>query len=101
LDLQEVFIRFTVRLTASPNLLLFFVITGALALLLPPAVMAAHANGWLSVVPSFLYETTWLVTFATVIIYVYLSRWAKGGMFVQMYLLSMVVKLLEIGKAHV
>ena len=43
--------------------------------------------------PSFLYETTWLVAFITSVIFVYLYRMARPSLFVQFYLLSLVVKL--------
>ena len=44
-------------------------------------------------VPSFLYETTAVVALFTLIIFTYLHRSAKPSMFVQLYLLSMAVKL--------
>lgn len=50
--------------------------------------------GWIGDIPSFLYESTWLVAFITSVIVVYLYRANKPGVFVQLYLLSMAVKLL-------
>ena len=53
-----------------------------------------HDHAWIARKPSFLHESTWLVAFATSLIFFYLYRWAKPKLFVQLYLLSMVVKLL-------
>lgn len=53
-----------------------------------------HAHGAISTIPSFLYESTWLMAFVTTVIFMYLYRVAKPTHFVQLYLLSMVVKLL-------
>jgi len=44
--------------------------------------------------PSFLYQTLIFVLFTTVVIFVYLKSVAKPDFFVQLYLLSMGVKLL-------
>jgi hypothetical protein len=44
--------------------------------------------------PSFLFETTALVVFATAVIFLYLYRLKKPSFFVQLYLLSMAVKLI-------
>jgi predicted membrane channel-forming protein YqfA (hemolysin III family) len=57
-------------------------------------VEAGFRQGFISRLPSFLYETTWLVAIFTAVIFVYLYRSSKSGYFVQLYLLSMVVKLL-------
>lgn len=65
-----------------------------LALCLPPVVKMAFGQGWISEVPSFLYETTWLVAFVTSVLFVYLYRMARPSAFVQLYLLSLAVKLL-------
>jgi len=64
-----------------------------LALSLPPLVNFSRAQEWISAVPSFLYETTWLVASTTTILFVYLFRSGKAN-FVQLYLLSMVIKLI-------
>lgn len=54
----------------------------------------AHDAGWIDQVPSFLYETAWLIALTTVILFLYLYRWGKPSLFVQLYLLSMAVKLI-------
>jgi len=53
---------------------------------------ATHLD-WVSK-PSFLYQTIIFITFATTVIFVYLFRMAKPDFFVQLYLLTMGVKLL-------
>lgn len=65
-----------------------------LALSLPPGVKVAFRNGWIAQIPSFLYETTWLVAFVTSVLFLYLYRMARPSAFVQLYLLSLAVKLL-------
>lgn len=57
-------------------------------------VIGCFSQGWIPEVPSFLFETTWLVAFVTAVIFIYLYRSGKGAYFVQLYLLSMAVKLL-------
>ena len=72
----------------------FLIVTVILAAGLPPAINFACRQGWIPTTPTFLFETTWLVSLVTAIIFVYLYRAAKGPSFVQFYLLSLVVKLL-------
>lgn len=49
---------------------------------------------WIGALPGYLYETTWVVAIFTTVIFIYLYRWRKPSYFVQLYLLSMAVKLL-------
>lgn len=72
----------------------FFILAGVLALGLPPLVRLMALRGSLPEIPTFLMETTWVVALITAIIFMYLFRSNKGTWFVQLYLLSMVVKLL-------
>lgn len=72
----------------------FLILAGVLALGLPPLVRFGALRGWLPEIPTFLTETTWVVALITAIIFVYLYRSNKRTWFVQLYLLSMVVKLL-------
>lgn len=72
----------------------FFILAGGLALGLPPLVRFGTLRGWLPETPTFLMQTTWVVALMTAIIFVYLYRADKGAWFVQLYLLSMAVKLL-------
>jgi hypothetical protein len=72
------------------------------ALLLTAATLGgltwlAFDKGIVDHLPSFFYETLIFLVFATVVIYGYLYRTSKPGMFVQLYLLTMAVKLLAYG----
>lgn len=58
------------------------------------AARYSFAQGWITELPSFLVESTLLMAFITTVIFVYLYRMSKPSHFVQLYLLSMVVKLL-------
>lgn len=72
----------------------FLLVTIGLALVFPPVVEAGFREGYISKLPSFLYETTWLIAIFTAVIFIYLYRSGKSGHFVQLYLLSMAIKLL-------
>jgi hypothetical protein len=65
-----------------------------LVLSLPPLVALAFQHHWIPTIPSFLYATTWLVAFVTSVLFVYLYRMDKPSTFVQLYLLSLAVKLI-------
>ena len=72
----------------------FIIVAFVLAVLSPSAVKFLHANGWIEAIPSFLYESAILMAFITTVIFVYLYRSRKTSHFTQLYLLSMVVKLI-------
>lgn len=74
-------------------MILFFVFAAVFALTFPPLAQFAAAREWIPEVPTFLYETTWLVAIITGILFVYLYRSKRGAWFVQLYLLSMVAKI--------
>ena len=74
-------------------MILFFVLAAVFALAFPPLAQSAAAHGWIPEVPTFLYETTWLVAIVTSILFVYLYRSERGTWFVQLYLLTMVAKI--------
>lgn len=74
--------------------MLFLFVTLVLAIGVPMLVIACFSQGWIPGLPSFLFETTWLVAFVTTVIFIYLYRSGKGVYFVQLYLLSMAVKLI-------
>jgi uncharacterized membrane protein YfcA len=65
-----------------------------IAIALPAVVHFGYHEEWISRMPSFLYETTLLVVFTTALIFTYLYRSDSASFFVQLYLLSMAVKLL-------
>jgi len=60
----------------------------------PALVNLLYRQGWIPQIPSYLYETTWVVTLFTLILFVYLFRSGHRSYFVQLYLLSMVIKLI-------
>ena len=72
----------------------FLIAAAVLTLSLPPLVSYLFDQGYVSRIPSFLHESTWLVATLTSIIFVYLYRMGKPALFVQFYLLSLVVKLI-------
>ncbi len=72
----------------------FLVPAAILTIGLPPMVSFLYRHDWIPRLPSFLYESTWLAAFLTTIIFVYLYRQANPSLFVQLYLLSMAVKLI-------
>lgn len=65
-----------------------------LTVLLPWTANFFFSHGWIRELPSFMYPSTWLMAFITTIIFMYLYRDGKESHFVQLYLLSMVVKLI-------
>jgi hypothetical protein len=66
----------------------------ALSVGLPPLIESSYNQGLLPAIPSFLFETTWFIGFTTTVIFVYLYRSKNPSFFVQLYLLSMAVKLM-------
>jgi hypothetical protein len=52
---------------------------------------------WIEGLPSFFYQTLLFLIFGTGLIYAYLYRSGKPGFFVQLYLLTMLVKFLAYG----
>jgi hypothetical protein len=54
-------------------------------------------NDWVQALPSYYTQTLILLLFGTIVLYVYLFRFERQDLFVHVYLLSMVVKLLAYG----
>jgi hypothetical protein len=52
---------------------------------------------WIKALPSFFYTTLIFLIFGTGLIFMYLYRSGKAGFFVQLYLLTMVVKFIAYG----
>lgn len=77
-------IRFLIALLAS---------AGLLAL----GGLYAHAHGWIVALPSFFYQTLIFLVFSTAMIFRYLYKSNKTGLFLQLYLLTMVVKFIAYG----
>ncbi len=57
-------------------------------------VKFGYHQGWIPQIPSYLYETTLFVIFTTALISIYLYRSDNASFFVQLYFLSIVLKLL-------
>jgi hypothetical protein len=60
-------------------------------------VMLAVYEAWIAKHPSFFFQTQIFLVFSTVVIYAYLYKVNKPDFFVQLYLLTMTVKLLAYG----
>lgn len=75
----------------------FLIALLACAVLLALGSLYAHAHGWIGVLPSFFYQTLIFLVFSTAIIYLYLYRSNKTGLFLHLYLLTMVVKFIAYG----
>jgi hypothetical protein len=59
-------------------------------------ILAGHQH-WINGIPSFFYQTNIFLLFTTFVIFAYLYKAARPDFFVQLYLLSMAVKLLAYG----
>lgn len=75
----------------------FFFVLLAVTILLVISVYIAVQRQWVETLPSFFFETLFFLLFGTVLLFVYLYRFNKPGFFVQLYLLTMAVKLLAYG----
>lgn len=75
----------------------FVIAAIAAALLLVLPAHFAHDRHWLSTLPSFLHQTAIFLVFTTSVIFIYLYKINKPDFFVQLYLLTMAVKLLAYG----
>jgi hypothetical protein len=75
----------------------FFVVLLASAFVIAGSVWMAHELLWITKLPSFFYQTLILLTFGTALMFRYLYRSNKPDVFVQLYLLMMVVKILAFG----
>jgi hypothetical protein len=71
----------------------FFIVLLFTAAVIAAAVLFAVSSGYFNK-PSFFLKTLILLTFSTGLIYVYLYKANKPALFLQLYLLTMVVKLL-------
>lgn len=75
----------------------FFLTLAAAAFVLVAAAYASVGQPWLEALPSFFFQTLILLVFGTGLLYIYLYRFSRQDLFVHIYLLSMVVKLLAYG----
>ena len=75
----------------------FLLVITLSALLLAGFTWMAHSQQWIRGFPSFFYQTLIFLVFATTTIFAYLYHTNKADFFVQLYLLTMVVKFLAYG----
>ena len=75
----------------------FFLTLLLVALILVALVWFSADSHWISALPSFFYQTTILLLFGTGLLYVYLYKFDKPDFFIQLYLLTMGIKLLAYG----
>lgn len=75
----------------------FILALAASTVLLVVASYIMLINEWVEALPSYYIQTLVLLLFGTIVLYVYLFRFDRQDLFVHVYLLSMVVKLLAYG----
>ncbi len=73
----------------------FFLLVSAVVL--ASLTLLAWHKLWISELPSFFYQTLIFLVFTTATIFVYLYKVNKPGFFIQLYLLTMVVKFIAYG----
>jgi len=78
-------------------LIRFFLSLASVALLLVIGAWAMVDQAWIKSLPSFFFQTLALLLFGTGLLFVYLYRFGQPSLFIQLYLLSMIVKLLAYG----
>jgi hypothetical protein len=69
----------------------------AVSVVLVALVWVSVDYQWIAILPSFFFQTTIFLLFGTGLLFVYLYRFNKPGFFIQLYLLSMAVKLVAYG----
>lgn len=75
----------------------FFVVLILSAFVIWGLSLLVHELAWISMLPSFFYQTLIFLTFGTGLMFRYLYRINKPDTFVQFYLFMMVVKILAFG----
>lgn len=75
----------------------FGIVLTAAALVVGGFTWGAFALQWIDQFPSFFYQTLFFLVFSTITIFAYLHKIDKPALFVQLYLLTMAVKLLAYG----
>ena len=75
----------------------FFLALLVVALLLLLATWVMVTQQWIKALPSFYFQTMIFLLFGTGLLYIYLHRFNRPDFFVQLYLLTMAVKLLAYG----
>jgi hypothetical protein len=76
----------------------FILTLSSVAIVITAAAWSLVKSEWmLTALPSFFYETVIFLLFGTCTVFVYLFKFPKPDLFVQLYLLTMAIKLLAYG----
>ncbi|HEX6225651.1 MAG TPA: hypothetical protein VFZ52_14640 [Chryseolinea sp.] len=75
----------------------FFLVLLIVSLVMIAAVWLMADGGWIPEIPSFFFQTAGFLLFGTGLLYIYLYKFDKPDFFIQLYLLTMAVKLLAYG----
>ena len=75
----------------------FFVVLLVAALAIAGLTILAQHLSWIDALPSFFYQILLFLVFATFVVFRYLYKVDKPDFFVQLYLLTMVVKFIAYG----
>jgi hypothetical protein len=75
----------------------FFVALLVAAVIMAGLTVVAKNLSWIDTLPSFFLQTILFLLFATLVVFRYLYRTEKPDFFVQLYLLTMALKLLAYG----
>jgi hypothetical protein len=78
-------------------LIRFFLTLLVVAFVLIALVWVSADSHWINALPSFFFQTAILLLFGTALLYVYLFKFNKPDFFIQLYLLTMAIKLLAYG----
>jgi hypothetical protein len=78
-------------------LIRFFFTLLIVALVLSTVAWVSADSHWITALPSFFFQTTIFLLFGTGLLYIYLDRFNKPDFFIQLYLLTMAIKLLAYG----
>ena len=75
----------------------FFLVLLAVSLALVALVRVSVDYQWITALPTFFFQTIIFLLFGTGLLFVYLYRFNKPDFFIQLYLLSMAIKLVAYG----
>ncbi len=75
----------------------FFVVLLVSAITIAGLTVVAKNLSWIDSLPSFFFQTILFLLFATLVVFRYLYRTEKPDFFVQLYLLTMALKLMAYG----
>ncbi len=75
----------------------FAVFLSGSTLLFAAGTLLANSLSWIGMMPSYFYQTLFFVPFTTFVIFAYLTKVTRPEIFVQLYLLTMIVKFITYG----